>query len=764
MSKRMLVLMCSIFLIVPLLFMGCGNDGAAGAPGAPGAPGGPGGPGDTGQDLTATPNPESCAVCHGTAGNQHQASYDALYQDNVIVVTGLAYAFDNNNDVVSFKLTKAGLPLSGKVVQNLNIYFTGYDSATRRFNVPGDLRLSIKGTPANITYDVGTNTSTSSKASADNVSLSGKNGLIVVYGYDESTGYIPGSRVQQAKYNYAALLPTGAGVNYVSAANVAGCEKCHMKNYVKHGNIPGRVSRNDNTQFYTCKSCHLDNGPGSDFIWQMLVNDPAAAVAIENGGDYTSAQETQYAYKTSLMNDVHMSHAMEFEYPQSMANCATCHEGKLDRILTDNNFTLETCKSCHPVTGSAKAEKPQPALEAIIPHVWTAATDCKLCHTAGTSGIAPVFSAIHTGYDKKIYGDSAGTKYSAAITVTIDNASFVGNQLTFGFSAAGSLGGLSAANIKPTVLVGLYGWNTKDFVIGPHESTVDTSRNLEYLVGATHPRFTTVLSAGGHWTVTANLSTWADNIVAGNIKRVEIAVMPKLLNADNVVVALNAPSKTFDLGTKAFVDFYPAIVKVPTGCNNCHDALATTFHSADRGGNIVVCRLCHITKSGGSHLEMQSRSIDSYAHAIHSFQAFDISGIDFADPVEAMFYELKIGSHYPTFGIKDCQSCHNAGTYNVPDQAKSLPGVFSASKYPISFDNIVNRNIGTVPSYVAGPASRACGACHRAEMINEDDEVALASFNSHTRTNGYLLENADILKVIYQVMSNYEEIIVDITP
>ena len=44
MSKRLLVLMCSIFLIVPLLFMGCsgdnGSDGAAGATGATGATGG----------------------------------------------------------------------------------------------------------------------------------------------------------------------------------------------------------------------------------------------------------------------------------------------------------------------------------------------------------------------------------------------------------------------------------------------------------------------------------------------------------------------------------------------------------------------------------------------------------------------------------------------------------------------------------------------------------------------------------------------------
>lgn len=53
----------------------------------------------------------------------------------------------------------------------------------------------------------------------------------------------------------------------------------------------------------------------------------------------TPEQKEQYAYPTTLMNDVHMSHAREFPYPQSMANCATCHEGKLDTILADANFT-----------------------------------------------------------------------------------------------------------------------------------------------------------------------------------------------------------------------------------------------------------------------------------------------------------------------------------------------------------------------------------------------------------------------------------------
>jgi OmcA/MtrC family decaheme c-type cytochrome len=275
------------------------------------------------------------------------------------------------------------------------------------------------------------------------------------------------------------------------------------------------------------------------------------------------------------------------------------------------------------------------------------------------------------------------------------------------------------------VLVGLYGYDTKDYIVGPHERLVDDNgdgvidsndqRTLEFTVGEEHPRMTAVAADGGSWEVVADLSAWADLIADQTVKRVEIGVMPALVNEDGVMLALNAPSRTFDLGANAFADdFYSPIAKVADGCNNCHEALSTTFHTPDRSGNLVVCRLCHITKSGGSHLEMQSRSPDSYVHAIHSFQAFDIGDADFADPVQAMHYGHHIEFPYPTHGVTNCASCHVEGTNDVPDQTKSLPGLLSASDAINGWD----RAIGEVPSYVTGPASRACGGCHRAALIN----------------------------------------------
>jgi hypothetical protein len=66
-----------------------------------------------------------------------------------------------------------------------------------------------------------------------------------------------------------------------------------------------------------------------------------------------------------------------------------------------------------------------------------------------------------------------------------------------------------------------------------------------------------------------------------------------------------------------------------------------------------------------------------------------------------------------------------------------MPGVLSKS-YTIS-----DRAIGTLPEYVTGPASRACGGCHRADFINADNAGELASFLAHTDAFGTLVENDD---------------------
>jgi hypothetical protein len=166
--------------------------------------------------------------------------------------------------------------------------------------------------------------------------------------------------------------------------------------------------------------------------------------------------------------------------------------------------------------------------------------------------------------------------------------------------------------------------------------------------------------------------------------------------------------------------------------------------------------MCHITKAGGSHLEQQSRSIDSYVHAIHSAQQFDVGAIDFSNPVLAEEYNLGIEMPFPRHGT-DCESCHVKGTYEVPDQSKSLPGILSASSEPKN----KTRGIGPVKSVIVGPGTRACGSCHKAELINQDSVGWFAMLNQHLSQGGYTVEVGDkpadtLMGVIKQMMSMFK--------
>jgi OmcA/MtrC family decaheme c-type cytochrome len=606
---------------------------------------------------------------------------------------------------------------------------------------------------------------------------------------------------------------------YVSAANVSGCEKCHGVPYLKHGYRAAQVE--GLPDFAACKSCHLTERGGFVEDWQYMVDEPLAwATGV--------APVADYSYQGTIMNDTHMSHVMEFPYPQSGQNCATCHEGKLNVVLADAQFTAETCLSCHPVNGTdtwpedsglgiADDQKYfQPNRAPALAYLWTRAgvegfhspgVDCQGCHTAAAA-VAPVFTAYHTGYDVNIT-DPAGVRYADTYTVSIDAATYdpATGLITVDFSA-------SDPAIVPELYISFYGWNSKNFIVDGHvrdsQTDVCTGRRpgcqMEYVpesrTGSVDPNpiFTedAASSPTAGYKVTADPSQWLltktplvpDMIADGTITRIEVMVAPELNLADlatpgpDLDVVLTGKTATLNLVTNLIEDDYFKGVNAAVStakCNVCHDALASSFHSeSGRGGDgIELCKNCHNVTYPGSHVEMASRSIDNYVHAIHSFQEFDVedvfngedadgNAIAAFDPVFAKRYDQHINHVFPNFTIRNCEACHvTAGAddgaggtfpvvYNVPDQSQSMPSVLSVSDNPLTWydidpttelavENAAGRNIsGAIPEFVTGAASRACGGCHRARFINRDLAGDLAGWNAHTESFGTYVENGPV--------------------
>jgi OmcA/MtrC family decaheme c-type cytochrome len=497
-----------------------------------------------------------------------------------------------------------------------------------------------------------------------------------------------------------------------------------------------------------------------------------------------------------------------------MSNCIACHgeledaagnpipgTDKLAVVLDNSNFQMETCQGCHVLEGINAS----PAYGAVpegdyyrshrapaFGYLWRRGadltfhegldlynTDCTSCHgpvnPPQNNVGAPSLSDYHNGYDRHIY-DANGIRYADTYTASIDSVTYddVNDTLTIEYHA-------SDGAVVPELLVSFYGWDTKDFIVPSHFRDADRNR-FEYepdpdpAVPNTNPLFTvddTVVRP--NYRTTANLAAYVAQLTDDiptlidnmDVTKIEVTLTP-FINIGGSNITLDSVTATYDLMANAVIPNYfkgsgagGTAIADYNKCNACHDQLAVTFHSGSgRAGEMTMCRNCHAVTNGGSHLEMQGRSIEGYVHAIHSFQDFDLDDI-FAAPfnaVRAKRYSTHIEHAFPYFTAMACEACHNPGTYNVPDQTKSMPGLLSDSWtkdletwYSIipgaapgltaAVENLAGRNIGQIGEYVVGPASKACGGCHRAEFINEDHAGDLAAFNAHTEAFGTYVKN-----------------------
>ena len=181
------------------------------------------------QDPCADVQPESCVICHSGAGSEHQAIYDdyadqSAFEGTIDSVSSVSTGAGTYNVTVVFTLTKDGVPFVDpgnlSTLAQMRLYAVQYDSATAMFD--NDHRLSRNGSGV-----VGLGDGQYSVTSEMDYAPEATNALVYLYLADGLLDTESGGHVHMYDDVLNIGIEFGDVETYESAANVAGCEKCH---------------------------------------------------------------------------------------------------------------------------------------------------------------------------------------------------------------------------------------------------------------------------------------------------------------------------------------------------------------------------------------------------------------------------------------------------------------------------------------------------------------------------------------------------------
>jgi len=342
MSKRILILICSIFLVVPLMFYGCGS-------------GSDGAPGKDGQDLTigvspsAAVNPESCNVCHGVGKVQEVRVVHAITGVASLVVVGTPAVDGAGNLVASLRAAIDGTPSN---IFTLRRAYVNYDNAA--LTVPAQFAgLPVLASKVSRRFD----------NAADNVTFTntGAGGLY--------TATIPPANVLDNGTYFFQLQATGTTQRPIAVftngtrtlrdlVTDTGCASCHgpypafSKNFSHYA-----VGGSD------CQICHTQLSPSVRTMEARTLN---AGGTIDNLTTAVGSNLPEY------IHGIHNSHNMPGEqyfrsnpagvdpedlnteerysvgYPSDMKNCNVCHETDAQQAtIAAAPVAYFLCMSCH---------------------------------------------------------------------------------------------------------------------------------------------------------------------------------------------------------------------------------------------------------------------------------------------------------------------------------------------------------------------------------------------------------------------------------
>jgi OmcA/MtrC family decaheme c-type cytochrome len=685
MSKRLLILMCSIFLVVPLAFMGCGSNGSAGPQGDPGE-GGVAGP--------VTNTSDSCMVCHTTGRlvDIFDPDGDPITHDfaavnlPTLVVSGIVV--ENNGDVptVFFHVESNGVPVTA--LDNTNVRFmmaqlvpAGTATAFPTWNTAQFDRWAYER--ASTGYVFGTFDNTSDNATGD-------------YSYTFTVPFgspSPADNVVPVAFNaaepqrlYIRVSKTGS---YTAAGVLDFIIPADGDDTTDNGTDPTLFQR----QFVTIDACRNCHGPflantahGSNYVDVkvcVLCHSPIGSANDEGVALGTLMTDNTDAWLASLIHKVHAAIPMAafanrinnlgyagVTYPQDVNNCVTCHTNSGLALgagdLTDNwraHPTTNGCVTCHegfPLTSHDAT--PVYATNGTA-HPAGASSDaaCAGCHPAdGAIAFGASVTYAHDFSPTSVLHPNASNVpefnvtlglspdpafYVAGdnvlVTVTLnnhsDNSAVAGSVYTTAQGAAGAAGGgLRVAS--------LYFYGPRAF---PKPILAAQATNM--FVNAADTRVATD-NTGFKYNVTIPAGLTAGTYMV----RVRIGDYGRV--ADNNYVVESIYFRTVQIGSATVT------AKVAgDSCVDCHGNGSAPFHDAR---HIVLwdtdeCIACH-DYSGGHAATLSNR-----VHAVHAGN----SRGDMTNPLSGTFTRNWDLVTYPADKLKvgaitrpiRCTTCHTSG-------------------------------------------------------------------------------------------------------
>ena len=767
MSKRTLLLMCSIFLIVPLLFLGCGSGdtGAAGATGATGAAGAAGSTGPAGEDLTANPTPEACSVCHSNVAATHA-------QTGAVTVGSIASALNEGGDLVATFNVK----VDGVNNDTFALYraYAHWDNAALQTDPPTLITTGQRTT----LYDAAPH----SGAPVFIASL-------VSNGSGNYTATVPAANVvNNANYLFVVLSGTmeGSATTQLGTTSIRdlvsneGCASCH-------GPYPARSEKFSHYAVggSECQYCH------------SITSRNVGIISLDASGTRVESAQKAGTNLVEYIHGIHKSETMPDEmyfrstnplggensyaigYPSDMKNCKVCHTTSAQlTAATSAPVAYYLCMSCHQKwDGFVDHDGDQLFAADNFHRTFVMGTNCMTCHvelpTMDSAGdFHNDFQSTNSHYDSFYGGTDISFDNPNSVGFAITGVTKSGNSVSFTWTASKGGSPVDPCNTNtagPTFRGrGAYlAYGVGDDWVNDNVSTTPGqpagSRNL----------FTSLAT-----TCSSNVATTTGLQVSANTgyaSKASLAIGGKAL--DNLAVTIGgvpttkqffvrvpSPTYAFSMADGAAAAARRNVVN-NAKCLSCHRGTMYQ-HGGDRIDNAQLCVICHNPSAGDKNNRLtkyqilnadgtvnrdatyDGKSNETYdlrtlLHAIHGAEkranpiviyrsrgiyAFAASGAakptgwpDDGVTIYGSQNASEIGHnwtviHYPQ-PANNCLACHDAGTYEAPNQTKAAAlTVEPGTNWQSQSDDVS-----------IGPTAAACTACHASSVTR-----------AHAKNEGYM--------------------------